>query len=356
MKERAKKSLLRANTSNRGTDMSVKVLSVVSGPVGQVRILAVAPEILDRVEFGRVAGEIFDLKLGRVLSEESFDEFSPVNRPAIPDKDARLAFKVAPKVIKEVPNVSGRKVVRTEAEAEVEMLILRRYADGTDTRKAGVLLGLNKFRGLALNRPGAADDRLQHEAAFVNEDDLLFPPERPVASTSATLLLETSLSLSGSVPAGFAAVFDNSSPSAALLATRGWDETLSRRPLKSPERFAPTSTSDPYTRALVAPAIEASEAFPASSELMRSSSSDAARLPTPLARASSPSTSSDRSLLLSPPARPLPVGPLSLASATSLPAVFASPALLGFHMVAYLLGYMIISRISIIGIKKFNNS
>ena len=331
MEERAQKTLFRANASERSADMRIKLLNIVRGTVGQVRIFTVAPEIFDGIKFWTITGELNDPDLATMSMEELFKEFGLMNRPTIPDENTLSSPKTSAKGFQEWKNVSGSEILGTETKTEVEILTLGRYADRTDTRDSRMLLGLEKSWGLALDRPSASENWLQHEAALVNKDDLLFFPDWPLALSSANLSFETPLLPWDSVPAELSAASDNSIPSVALSSTRDSDGILSQNSSRSLSRSAPASTSDPNSRVPAALSTITSPASFSSSGSTHFFGSDGALLSTLSDHASLPSIANNTLSIPSLPAPRLSALPSALALSASSLTVFVSLVLLGCH-------------------------
>jgi len=137
--------------------------------VGQVGVFGMVPDLLHRVEFRRIAGEPFHLQAAAGWRQQSAYR-GPMHAPAIQDEDDAVCLSAA-QCAQECHHLLGANVISVRLPTQAQAMPLGRYADGTDHRQPIVPIPLAQPRRVPAGRPGAAHQRLQHEAAFVHEDD-----------------------------------------------------------------------------------------------------------------------------------------------------------------------------------------
>ena len=137
--------------------------------VAELDVLEVAPEILDRVEVGRVAGEAFELEPGgRPGDEEVLDGLAAVGGQTIPD-DEQLARDLGEQVLQEADD--GRAIEGLGLGQRVDFARFRQRRDDREV-VAGELAAQD--RGLAAGGPGPDRRRQEVEACLIYPEDRSF--------------------------------------------------------------------------------------------------------------------------------------------------------------------------------------
>src|SRR5882724_7769085 len=132
--------------------------------IGQLALLHVAPEVLDRVEFRRVGGQSFQDEVPVERFDVVLDEATAVRRQAVPD-DEQLAANLLGQSLQEFDEL--RAADRTGMQSEIEI-------PETDASDDGELLPVEAVlqdRSLAFGRPGLDASGSLAQSAFVDEDD-----------------------------------------------------------------------------------------------------------------------------------------------------------------------------------------
>src|SRR2546426_569749 len=201
-----------------------------------------APDCFHGIEVRRVAGQPFHVQpLAARLAQLA--PGGAVDAVAVPHEDDRAA-QLAVQRAQEADHVRPTNVVGANLEEQTQPLPLRAEGDRGDGRKPIVSIPRVLDRCLAARRPGAAADRLQHEAAFVQEDNDSFTA-RALFLSAATPRGANARSRPRLARAPVAPAFGNSSPTAAAVATRARRDRSPRSVPESPVRPEGTSR-DPW--------------------------------------------------------------------------------------------------------------
>src|SRR3972149_2130308 len=149
---------------------------VRSAHVGEFPALEIAPDLFDGVQFGRVARQRFDRQPPPLAREVRAHEGALVPGQAVPDEDDASTAEMA----LELPQKADQAdvLVRARPGLEVKSAAAPIPAEGQgarDRKALPVTTGMGQDRGLAARGPGAADDGLRREAAFVFEDEPRVP-------------------------------------------------------------------------------------------------------------------------------------------------------------------------------------
>ena len=151
--------------------------------IGQIASLDVAPDLLDRVELGRVGGQALDLEPTALPSQIRRHAVTFVGGQPVPEEDDTLGAKVA----LEGPQELDQAAVGVGARpgVEIDAATPTRPAKGERGRDRQALpqgAGVSQDRRLAARCPRPADDRLVREATFVLEEE----PGAPTAGVFFT--------------------------------------------------------------------------------------------------------------------------------------------------------------------------
>lgn len=125
--------------------------------------------MLDRVQFGRIRRQGFKLQSGMV-GQDSLDVRSSMTAPSVPDDDD-LTADMAEELPQERGDArSAERAVDDSAEVESQTATPRRESQcGGDRDLLSVSAANEKFGRSTFRRQGAADERAEHHAAFVDE-------------------------------------------------------------------------------------------------------------------------------------------------------------------------------------------
>jgi hypothetical protein len=140
--------------------------------IGQFAHLDVAPHLFDRVQFRGVPRQAFDVQPAALASQIRAHGTAPVRTQAVPDQDhwttAEVPFQVAQKP-DEGPGRIGAGT-RLEIEAGPPPIPAEGQRPGYREPLPGTAR-VDQDRGVAARRPGAADNGLLRDPAFVLEDE-----------------------------------------------------------------------------------------------------------------------------------------------------------------------------------------
>ena len=154
-----------------------KVCGVHRGQVGESAILGPAPHAFVGIQFGSITRQRFRDDF-RMLGQVRLDEprFT-VKVRAIPNHRER-AGQLPFQVTQEGNDVLGVHVgvVGQQREIKVGPAPLRAQRDATNGRQAIASIPAFQQRRLALRRPCATYGRRQHEAAFIEKNDVRVAP------------------------------------------------------------------------------------------------------------------------------------------------------------------------------------
>ena len=151
-----------------GPELLVEFGGVGGGRIGEVAPFDAVPDVLDRIQHGRVAGQGHGLEAGRI--EKSCG--GGVDFPAVPNDDEATA-EVPQQVPQECDDMRGLKVaVFAGAEVEAEAIATRSQRQrGHHRHFLSVTTADGEDRRLAARGERAADEGVQQEAALVDENN-----------------------------------------------------------------------------------------------------------------------------------------------------------------------------------------
>ena len=133
-----------------GAQLAIEVRHIARGAVGQAAI-ALAPDVLSRVEFRGVRREMLRLDSG-VLAEELLHGLAPMDRPLVPEQHQRAA-KVTQELPEEAADIQPIEAVGLEADIQRQAAVARRDSQRTDGGDVALLVEIPRIRGLALGGP-----------------------------------------------------------------------------------------------------------------------------------------------------------------------------------------------------------
>src|SRR5882672_23542 len=132
--------------------------------------LEVVPELLDRIEFGCVAGEALKVKPGEGLAHR-VDGRSLVNLSTIPEQDDG-STQMGEQQTQELGHVHSLEVVLSKLDVEAQARALGRNREGRDDRDPVVLVVVAHDRGASSRAPRPPARWNEHEAALIEEGDV----------------------------------------------------------------------------------------------------------------------------------------------------------------------------------------
>jgi hypothetical protein len=145
------------------------VLLVAQDPVAGMA-LEVVPDLLDRVEFGRVSGEALEMEPRKCIANR-MDCWTFVNPAAIPEQDD-MSPKVLEQQAQEWGHVYGLEVVLLEAGVQAHAGASGRHRERRNGRDPVVLIVVPDDGRMSPRAPSPATRRDQHETALIQEGDV----------------------------------------------------------------------------------------------------------------------------------------------------------------------------------------
>src|SRR6476660_7338809 len=136
----------------------------VQAEIGQLALLHVAPNVLDRIEFGRVGGQSFQEQVPVERFDIVLDDPAAVRRQAVPD-DQQLAANVLGPRLQEFDQLWTADRPRMQAEVEIPK------TDAGHDRQLLPVEAVLQDRRLAFWRPGLDPSGSLAQSAFVDKDD-----------------------------------------------------------------------------------------------------------------------------------------------------------------------------------------
>lgn len=146
-----------------------EVVERVRAVIGQVCRREVGPEVLDRVEFGRVGRKEFGTEPARLRLNELLRELAAMRRQAVPQQ-----HNLAANVTAQIPEKVNRRVTVDvsvlERKKQSRFSSRRRGSQGADRREPLPIEWKPKNGRLGARRPRPADTGTFGEATFVEEN------------------------------------------------------------------------------------------------------------------------------------------------------------------------------------------
>jgi hypothetical protein len=134
--------------------------------------LDVAPQGLDRVQFGGIGRQALDREPGALAGDVGAHASTGMGAQPVPQQDDPLAAEVAPESMQKRQERSGR--VRAGSGLEVQpgaATVPAKGQRGRDGQPFPAIGDVRQDGGLAARRPGPPDDGLLGKPAFVLEDE-----------------------------------------------------------------------------------------------------------------------------------------------------------------------------------------
>jgi len=247
MKKGTQQFTFGTNLIERRVNGNRQFLGVFGREVSEFDEFTIRPDRFDRVEFRRVRRQPLHRDAGDMFGEELADDFSLMNSTVIHD-EYLPAWYASSDTTQESQDFFRGDVMRVDGKEEIKPFTLWRDGNSADNRESVVSLPVLKDRSLSFEGPSLSDDGLKHKTRFVNENDRLFFPSRPVSLSSASFPCAIVLSALRSALLLCAGAFDSSNPKNAESSIHGKGDTLSQISSRLPRLFAAASITGSDTQ------------------------------------------------------------------------------------------------------------
>ena len=157
--------------------------------IGDFMRLEMPPHIFNRIEFGRIGGQPFELNPSLGIGDEVFDQKAAMNGCAIP-KDQDLSGNMPLEIFKKID------YLQTFDAAGMDLKKESPQGQAANQRKAFPVEGLLQNGRLSAQRPGARPRRPGAQPAFVNKDNGLALPVRLFFNAGQTCCFQRAIALS----------------------------------------------------------------------------------------------------------------------------------------------------------------
>src|SRR6266513_1325179 len=128
-------------------------------------VLEVIPDLLDRVELGRVGRQELDLHVALLRFEPIADQATLMGIEPVPDDQRSAPAKLRAQPLEEFDELRSADRAREEPEVKAP------EGESGDRRDLFPVEAVLKHRGLALGRPRACHGRALRQARLIYEDD-----------------------------------------------------------------------------------------------------------------------------------------------------------------------------------------
>ena len=151
-------------TASRIRESVAELAQIVGRSICEAMV-CLRPDVLGRIEFRGVRGEVVHMELR--MSGQEVPDFTPaMNRAAIP-KQVDRAAQVAQQVTEEGLDIEAGEIVGATPEVEGDTPAPGRYHQGATDRQPVMPVAMPDTRGLPLRGPGAVNIRDQQEPALI---------------------------------------------------------------------------------------------------------------------------------------------------------------------------------------------
>lgn len=155
----------------------MQVVQVMGGEVGLRSVFAVAPTLLDGIQFRAIGRKWLEAEPGRMFDGKILGRFE-MGSKVVPDEYDPISETIV-QVGQERNQQRRIDVGVMELEREIHTMANGRNRKRADRRDSITSGGLDQDGRVARRSPGAANGRLEHEARFVQEYYGLLPASRP---------------------------------------------------------------------------------------------------------------------------------------------------------------------------------
>ena len=221
------------------TNFIFKFANIFGNIIGQVRILAAVPDLLDRIKIRCIRRQPFHIN----AAESPLQSFSTaaMYHPAIHNQD-KPSRKMRQQFCHKRLKIISDNVVVTNSEIQPKMLASWRNRNGRNSRQSVTAVPAIMDGSLSLPSPGASNSWLKHKAAFIQQNSgftafsgfFLYGANRSFAKWLSPVRLVRELCVRA---------FGNCSPSASGFARLERDGNKLETSCESPLQYVPMSTS-----------------------------------------------------------------------------------------------------------------
>ena len=154
------------------TNFLFKFANIFGNIIGQVRILAAVPDLLDRIKIRCIRRQPFHIN----AAESSLQSFvaATMYHPAIHNQD-KPSRKMRQQFRHKRLKIISDNIVVTNSKIQSQTLESRRNRNGRDSRQSVPAVPAIMNGSLSLPRPGSPNSRLEHKAAFIQQNDGFTP-------------------------------------------------------------------------------------------------------------------------------------------------------------------------------------
>ena len=163
---RAKQLLGIFNSANGTAQMCVQRINFFVYAIGQISF-SMSPDPFDRVEFRCVGRELIDME-SLTLTQESFNLFTPMDLPAIPNDD-HLSFQMLQKILHEFDDLCTFDIIGVEANVKSKSSAYRRDAKATHDRDLVAPVTVPQNGSATQRCPSPTHVGDQQEPTFIKE-------------------------------------------------------------------------------------------------------------------------------------------------------------------------------------------
>lgn len=152
-----------AHAAKSGGRLQTEFPSLGGDQIGYLMRLEMSPHILDRIEFGRIGWQPFDLNAFPGGDDVVFDQEAAMNGRAVPENQ-QFPGNVPLEMLQEFNHLEAFDAAGMDLKEESPK------GQGPDDRKAFPVERLVEHRGLSARSPSARPGRAGAQAAFINKD------------------------------------------------------------------------------------------------------------------------------------------------------------------------------------------
>ena len=155
--------------SKRGVNTIRQMIYIIRYEVGQLAILAVVPNLLDRIQLRSVCWQPFHVN-SSAKSPSKPSDARPMNHPAI-DHQYDSLWKVEQQLYNKILKIIRANIGILHRKIQFQPVPFWRNTDGRNDRHSVATIPTVINGSLTPRRPGPPDRRLQHKAAFIEKYD-----------------------------------------------------------------------------------------------------------------------------------------------------------------------------------------
>jgi len=228
------------------TNFLFKFANIFGNIIGQVRIFAAVPDLLDRIKIRCIRRQPFHIN----TAESSLQSFgtAAMYHPAIHNQD-KPSRKMRQQFCHKGLKIISDNVMATNSEIQSQRRAFRRNRNGRNSRQSVAAIPAIMNGSLSLPSPGAPNSWLKHKAAFIQQNDgftafsgfFLYGANRSFAKWLFAVRLVRELCVRA---------FGNCSPSVSGFARLVKDGNKLETSCESPLQYVPMSTGSFCSRKL----------------------------------------------------------------------------------------------------------